>query len=432
MLALLLFIAYTPSDFVDSAKPMHSVAVRLSIFFSGAGLLALLAHKKIARHYDTICTIIIILIGSGFIINIWLQPSLNNTYYVGIIQGIIFFSLLLRLHFLSTSLALSTSFIGFVIVAFSKGDNAAAALQTANVAMVAITCLAGVYFLQRYQRSDFVKSQIIQQQNDKLTELLADARRDQNRKLAALNMLLHMVRTPIHQIGGFTDILLSKLSQAPSDDAEGFKTECLDSANYIKSAADSLRENVSKLLSYHKLDELERSSDPEEIEIEDFLWDHLATIEEDVDISIESNADRIMVDRTIFQTAIDHLVNNIERHKEEISTLTIETALKADRIVITFRDNGPGIDPDTFKSATKPLNEIENYLNGDGSSPTMGLRSIARVMEIAGGSLHHIDQSAQTENGGTALSLIFPTEPPSKKQEASLNNSITDKSEPAA
>ncbi len=422
MLALLLFVAYTPSDFVDSAKPMQSVAVRLSIFFCGAGLLSLLAHKKIAPYYDAICTTIVALIGVGFIINIGLQPTLNNTYYIGIIQGIIFFSLLLRLHFLSTAIALSTSFTGFIFVAFSKGDNTAAALQTANVAMVAITCLAGVYFLQRYQRADFVKSQIIQQQNDKLTELLADARRDQNRKLAALNMLLHMVRTPIHQISGFTDIMLSKLSTAANDSEDQIGSECLDSANYIKAASDSLRQNVSKLLSYHKLDELERSAAPEEIELEDFLWDHTALIEEDIDISIDCDVTSLTVDRRILQTAIDHLVNNFEHHKEEISTLSINARANQDNIAITFKDDGPGIDAEKFKSAIKPLNEIENYLNGDGSSPTMGLRSVARVMEIAAGRFEY------TYDNGSLFSITFPSNPPIARKEHTLAREIEEQS----
>ena len=126
--------------------------------------------------------------------------------------------------------------------------------------------------MRRYQRYDFLKTQIINEQNTQLRELLKDIQDDHDRKIAAMNMLVHFVRTPLHQISGFSDVVLQTLSRQDENEtlAPG-----LDGARYIKNASMDLTENVNRLLTYHRLDEYERADSWTPILIIEALSDYL-------------------------------------------------------------------------------------------------------------------------------------------------------------
>ena len=129
-------------------------------------------------------------------------------------------------------------------------------------------------------------------------------------------MLMHVVKTPVHQIAGFADVVLMKLKE---EEESTHTNETIDSAQYIKAASDELRDGVSKLLTYHQLDELERSPSIEELHLGEILSDATAGLDDTIRVSISRSVKTINSDRRAVESAITNIVNNIKDKENELT-----------------------------------------------------------------------------------------------------------------
>lgn len=417
-LGLAWFLAYAFADYIDTHDPSAAIITRL-VFGAIAGVfLALIYWPKTKKYHDALCAGVVTSMSLGINVIIYLQPDLEHTYYIGIINGLVFFSLLLRLSFEAASTTIISTISGFAIVAFSAGDPSIAALQTADLIGIGIICAVGIYLLNRYQRVDFIKSETIRQQNSQLTDLLSDARKDHERKVAALNMLLHMVRTPIHQISGFTDLVLARLNTV-ADVKEA--SECIDDAKYIKEASIALQEDVAKLLAYHKLDDIARTPEIDTIPLRIALEDALVPLEDMFSIETKLEASAVDADKRSFETALENLVACLKATDTGSGVLKVEANTSAENAVdLTFAWTGESMTADEFDEAVKPLTEIENYLNNLGRSLPMDLRTAARAMEVIDG---EISYQPASEDGQNILTLRFKSavaKAPEKPKKAKL------------
>lgn len=379
---LFLFIIYVFAESIDSARPEATITIRITVFLLSVSMLAMLAHPKLTRHHDLVTAIVVTLMGCGMDLMIWFQPNLDNTYYIGIIQGLILFGLLLRLNYASMAIPVIATFILFVAIAFSKGDPGAAALQTANIFVVSTVCIVGVYFIQRYQREDFLKSQTIEQQNEQLKSLLDDVRKDNTRKLAAMNTLVHFVRTPLHQINGFSEIVMNSLVR---EDGAISIDEGIEGARYIKNATEDLSKSVNHLLTYHRLDESEGRRSADTVNVDDMIYDFCETIKPDIQVKNSGSAGEIITQEKSLSTALNSLAEYYNDYRRSIRNLTVEKSAKGSMVRIVLQDDGEPVDKAEFAEATKALTKLENYLTSDGSQMPMTLRTVARAAELCGG-----------------------------------------------
>ncbi|MEO0399221.1 MAG: HAMP domain-containing sensor histidine kinase [Pseudomonadota bacterium] len=383
-IALTLTSVYIVFDIFETVNPQQVVGLKLGVVAFGAACIAAMRSARFKRHFDMLTMLVVMAMATMFNVFIWWQPTIENTYYMGLIQGLILFSLLLRLEMTSWLYVVGVTMTGFVIAAFSKGDAPAAMLQSTNVFLVSVICVAGVNLLQRYQRIDFLKNRTIEKQNIQLTKMLEDVQLDNERKIAALGMMVHFVRTPIHQISGFTDVVLSQLnSLGRQDDAQ----DCIENAKFIKAASSELVSNVTRLLEYHRLDELERGLVFEPVNIAGLVTDASDAVADYEKVALTLAEGKIVSASSLLEVALRSLVSNINDHAAEASAITIDVTLGNEGATIRFGDDGPGLDEATFKELSKPLTEIRNHLNTTGASMPMGLRTAARAIEICGGVL---------------------------------------------
>ena len=381
LFGLFLFIIYVFSDYIDAVNPTEVVAIRVAIFCVSLALLSLLLNKSLRRIHDIITTAVIVLMGVGINLILWMQPTLENTYYIALIQGYILFSLLLRLSYPSMVSVFLCTQIGFMVAAFTKEDTSAAVLQSSNVGMVGLIAVAGVYLLQRYQRVDFLKSETISEQNAQLNVLLEDARRDNKRKVAALNMLVHVVKTPLHQISGFSDIVMQSLK---ADNDQNMTEAGVDGARYIKDATANLARSINNLLVYHRLDEVESRQD-EQVSIKHAIDDFQDLIHGDINVSVSGSISKLKTHESAIRTTIQCLADFYNASSAEIEELVLELEQIDDVAKISFSDNGPQMSSEQFVEETKPLTKFEKYLTGEGTDMPMKLRTVARAAEVCGG-----------------------------------------------
>ena len=157
------------ADFLDTVNPSRSVLVRLAALSLSSAFFALLLFKPMRSYQDGVFAAITITATNTVLINLWMQPTLDNTWYLGLIQGYIMAGVLLRLSLVSMCSVVFITLCEFIVIAFSKSDSDAAVLQSANVGLVGCLIVFGVYLLQRYQRIDFINTLTIEKQNRQLS-----------------------------------------------------------------------------------------------------------------------------------------------------------------------------------------------------------------------------------------------------------------------
>ncbi len=395
MLAIPIFAAYALLDFLMIEDPEPAIRYRLSACAISAVLLLALRRPALAKHQEAISCLIMAVMSSTLFFILHTRATIDHNYYVGLVQGGVFVCFLLRVGFVSAVAVLSWFLLGFAAAFGERIQTSEVAAQLLILCTMFLISGFGNYLLQRYRRSDFLKSRTIEQQNTQLKLLLDDVRKDNTRKIAAINTLVHFVKTPLHQINGFSEILVR--SSGPEGDSVTAQ-ERAESAKYIKNATASLSSSVNKLLAYHRLDEIERQHDIAETSLDDGLSDFVDLLDTDIKTNVEGPAGEIKTIPVALKTALDSLAAYFSEPKRQVSKLKIiSTAADGGDVTITIEDNGAPLSSEEFLEEIKPLTKIDNYLSGGGSEMPMSLRTVARAVELMRGELAH----TPTPNGNS-------------------------------
>lgn len=393
-IGLFILLIYTFTEFIDSTSPKVTAAIRLAAIAASIALLCSLRIAKIGKHHEIVAATISVVLGMSLVVIVAIQPSLDNNYYIGLIQGFLLLALVLRLQFTSALFALISLQIGFTVVAFMKGNVLIALLQSSNLLMVGIICAAGVYLIQRYQRADFLKSQTIEEQNTRLKALLEDVQRDNERKIAALNLLVHFVKTPLHQINGFSDIVLNSLN---SEEGSAAHEQGVEGARYIKNATANLSKSVNSLLTYHRLDEVERSREYDTVDLDAAFADLGEMICADTRVKIDGKAGALLTVPMAVKTVAQCLAGYYNESLNGATSLEVTLSRAGDAARIVVADNGRTLTREEFVEKTKPLTKIDSYLTSAGAQLPMLLRTVARAVELCGGEFGHAPLGAGNE-----------------------------------
>lgn len=392
-----LFSLYGVLDFVNLSDPHTAIVIRLvaaavafSIYFS-------LRSPAAARYHEVLTAAVVGVLSAAMILIIGAEASLDNAYYVGLIQAAVILSFLLRMNF---EVAVTTLFLmlaGFILAVSGKADTQEAYLQTLILVTMFSICGFGIYLAERFRRMDFLKTQTIARQNARLSELIADVRLDNARKVAAMNMLVHFVRTPIHQIVGFTDVI----SKSISDDAGNVPTDCLESVNIIKSASRELSQNVTRLLAYYRLDE-KASEAPSLIEMDHVIRDYAEHFSTNQRISVDCERVAIVNRAAVVAAAFAAIVERYSEDAEGARAVEISLRRSGKFALIAVQDDGAPMDPEEFMRRTRALDKLDHYLSANGSSMPMSLRTVARAAQLAGGEFRHA-----VKDGKNAFQILF-------------------------
>lgn len=383
MVGIPLFLLYGFLDFLNLQEPIEAVVVRgLAAGICWAALFGMY-DRRLAQFHEWLTAAVVIVLGSAMIFIIWREPSLDNAYYIGLIQVGVFLTFLSRMAVFKAFISLALILFLFGLAVSTNHRSEQAVLQF----IVLLTMFAifgfGIVVSDGLRRKDYLKSRTIALQNEKLNAMLADVQLDNARKVAAMNLLVHFVKTPIHQIVGFTDVIRNQLEDLG---AGGDGKNCLESAAFIQSASKDLSRNVSRLLAYYRLDE-KASAEPDLVELDALVHDHLERLPAPPRIALDRiaivNRREVVGDAVL--TMIDRYVDN--RESRSLVDVRIERAEKAATLI--FTDEGPAVSEEEFAQQTRPLDKLDHYLTANGSSMMLGLRTVARAAEICGGTFRH-------------------------------------------
>ena len=379
-----LYSSYAVIDLNTLVYAQEAVAVRLTA--SVSILCAIVAYQRpgLARFHETIASFLLVVLGAAICFIIFREPDLSNSYYVALIQGGVVTSFLFRLRFRKAvvSLLCTLSIFGFAVHQKEPADQAL--LQFFIILTMYGLCAVGIYFIQIHLRQDFAKARIISIQNQQLTEMLESVQSDNERKIAAMNVLVHFVRTPVHQIAGFTDIVINELR-----DVKDVPAMCGEGVQYIKSASQDLSSNVSKLLSYHRLDEFPTHQEPSVVGLSESVSETFLYIDEGIKVAPEIDDIRMTTHEGPLKIALSSLAEYYKDQRPSLSTLKIDMLDQGAVVQLEITDDCPLLDKETFEHNSKPLTELEDYLRVSGAEMSMLLRTVRKAIEICGGSFTH-------------------------------------------
>ncbi len=397
MIALPLNAAYVLFDPFMLSDPVGAVRIRIVALALSGLLFIAMKTTALRRAHEAVTALIMVILGGAMNAIMWNEPSLAGDYYVGLIQGGVFMSFVVRIGLARLVACFAVTLSTFFVVAFSRGRAEEAMLQCLALTTMYFVCAFGVYLMERMRRGEFEQARTISLQNEKLNAMLADVQLDNARKVAAMNLLVHFVKTPIHQIVGFTDVIRNQLEDLG---AGGDGKDCLESAAFIQSASKDLSRNVSRLLAYYRLDE-KAAAEPDLVEIDALVHDLLERLPAPPRVALDRvaifNRREVVGDAVL--AMVDRYVDNRESHS--LASVRIE---RGDKIAaIVFTDEGPALSDEEFAQQTRPLDKLDHYLTANGSSMLLGLRTVARAAEICGGALR-----LRREAGRNVFTLELP------------------------
>jgi len=169
---------------------------------------------------------------------------------------------------------------------------------------------------------------------------------------------------------------------------------------------DRLESLISEILALARVDADQASAEP--IELNPLL----ATVQKDASLAapeqrVQLNAEpdlSISGWPTMIERAVDNLLRNAQRFNPPGQPIEMDARRQGDRIVISVRDHGPGVDAEHLKQLGEPFYRAPGQTaQGHG----LGLAIARRAAERHGGSLI----LANHPDGGFIASVDLPLEP---------------------
>lgn len=192
----------------------------------------------------------------------------------------------------------------------------------------------------------------------------------------------HELKTPLAVMGNYATML-----QRPGLTEE----EKNEYAKSISEAARRLAQLITNILKLNKLENQQIFPQPKEFDLGEQLCESLLGFEEaweskklEIETEIEDDV-RIKSDPELLSLVWNNLISNAVKFTPEGGTVGICLKATADRVIVTVRDTGCGMTPETGKHI------FEKFYQGDTSHATrgngLGLALVKRVMDILNGEI---------------------------------------------
>ncbi|RZK38596.1 MAG: HAMP domain-containing histidine kinase [Pedobacter sp.] len=136
------------------------------------------------------------------------------------------------------------------------------------------------------------------------------------------------------------------------------------------------------------------------MEIEDFK----ASKQINFSISIDKDANKLMVDSTHFRNAIMNLVDNAIKYANEKVEITITAAIEDKNVCISIRDNGIGIPASELRYIFDKFYRVSNGNIYNSKGIGLGLNYVKSIIELHNGNI----KVKSTVGVGTEFKLFLP------------------------
>ena len=209
----------------------------------------------------------------------------------------------------------------------------------------------------------------------------------------------HELRSPLARL----NVALELARQRSGDQAES-------ALNRIERESDRLNEMIGQLLSLHRLESEVLSCD-QSLDLSALLVDLVADADFEarahngaVHIQSEQGV-QIRGDEKLLYGAIENVLRNAVRYTKEDSSVEVAMRKLVDKVLITVRDHGPGIDDAALEKIFQPFYRVDDARERNTGGSGIGLAIAERTIRRHGGTI----RARNADGGGLEVVIELPT-----------------------
>ena len=207
------------------------------------GLICLSWLKPFRRHFALATSFALLMDALAIVYMIYrMEGPEAPPYIVGIIVVLIFTSCLMRINFVYAAPAYIVVALSYCFVMISKSDAGYGQIVSGYFFLISVTivAIATIYLQERRARETWISGEFRARDNEMIRHLLLEATAADRSKTNFLSIVTHELRTPLHQIIGFGEVVKNYPNKEDSP-------KYLD---YIILAANELLLKLGKMLRY--------------------------------------------------------------------------------------------------------------------------------------------------------------------------------------
>ena len=214
---------------------------------------------------------------------------------------------------------------------------------------------------------------------ERMNRKLLEANRVKSEFLA---MMGHELKTPLHAIRGFSQLLLEEidgpLTPKQREDIEA-----------VLASGDHLLELIDNILRFSKLEAGEERLHLEEVESAGLVAEVVQSFERfarERGLQLESEADpfKMKADRMKLRQVLMNLVSNAIKYTDR-GEIKITAEVEDGEALFTVEDTGPGIPPEQWERVFEPFTQLDSSDTRGVVGIGLGLAIVKKYVELHGG-----------------------------------------------
>ncbi|HCA41655.1 MAG TPA: hypothetical protein DEP28_00215 [Bacteroidetes bacterium] len=240
------------------------------------------------------------------------------------------------------------------------------------------------------------KNKELNEKNEKLNSLLEE-------KNDFLRIVAHDLRNPLNNILGFLKLL-------NDDKKESLDMESKEYLGYITDGVDQMYHIVTNILNTNTLEEGKISITktkflPSETINELISAYSLKSKNKNIKVNFNCPEEFILnSDKYILKQILDNLISNALKFSQQGKNIYIHLSKENKSVIISVKDEGPGIKDDEKNKLFKKYATISNKPTAGELSTGLGLSIVKKLTEVLGGTIIHKD----AEGGGSEFIVDIP------------------------
>ena len=415
VLGIISYLSYAALDlFVAGSLALEFIALRFFLVLPLVGLcVALTSLPKFRRHIEYSTTFGFAAMSLSIVYMIYKMPVVGAPpYIIGLLVVMIFTSCLMRVRFMIAAPVFISIAAAYCTVLIARPGIPPAEIISGYFFMLSVAAVAVVtnYLQERRARETWLRNVQRERDSARIEQLLVEATAADRSKINFLSILTHELRTPLHQIIGFSEI---SRNQVAGGEAEN-RIAPLDQ---ITLSARDLLKKLGQMLRYADATAGKLNYSIDEIpilEIIDQIADQFAPSASAKSIRLDVSQVEpatLSIDQHHTAYALSNLVENAFNASAAGSTVKIVGAHTNDkRYRLQISDNGVGMSPEKIASAFAPFEQTESGRSRSREGIGLGL-SIAKLILNGQGAVLSIRSAPGI---GTVATVSFKADANSK------------------
>lgn len=373
----------------------------------GLLLVALAGMKPFCRHFQWMTALTML---TGSLSMVWMISVLPASgappYIIGILNVLIFFACVQRIHFWLAALVFIITAGAYIAVITVISPKASQEVASGLFFIVTITAIALATMYAQEIRARLLYFRNRQRELDAtfIEELLIEATAADQSKLNFLSLLSHELRTPLHQIIGFAEIVRGR-------GAHGAVGETREFLDHIHSSAHGLLDRIAKMLRYADATAGKVKYDYEDVsapDLVDALCGQCAKSASAAGVTLETDVverARLHIDFANTVYAMTHLVENAVKASKPGGVVRLSGKLSQNgAYVFTIADNGCGMSERQIAAAFEPFSQTEALRTRTIEGVGLGLTLARKILTDQKAEL----KLASKPGEGTTVFVIMP------------------------